>query len=97
MDYYSVIQSPVVTEKSEVSKKNEKYTFLVRQGSNKIEIAHAIEKMYGVEVDKVNIIPVLKKVRKIGRSRTFTKRKAAKKAVVTLKKGTIDINKLKTT
>jgi len=94
MELSNVLLSPVVTEKSTHGQKNHKYTFLVRPNSNKIEVAKAIESIYGVKVTSVNIIPVLKKVRMVGRSKTVTKRRSAKKAIITVAvKQAIDFNK----
>lgn len=96
MELTNVLLSPVVTEKSVNSQTSKKYTFLVHLDTNKVEIAHAVEKAYGVNVKSVNIIPVQKKVRLAGRGRQITKRHAAKKAVVTIgPKQTIDFSKVK--
>ena len=96
MDLTKVLLSPVVTEKSTRIQENRKYTFLVHLKANKIEIAQAVEDAYGAKVDSVNIVPVLKKIRLVGRGREITKRPAARKAIVTLKpKQTLDFNKIK--
>ena len=98
MDLTQVLLSPVVTEKTTKAQEGRKYTFLVHQDANKVMVEHAIEKAYGVKVTSVNIIPVQKKVRLVGRGRTITKRPASKKAIVTLDaKSTLDFNKVKTT
>lgn len=98
MELTKVLISPVVTEKSTGAQENRKYSFLVHLNTNKIEVLKAVEEAYGVKVQSVNIIPVRKKTRLVGRGREITKRHAAKKAVVTLKpKQTIDFNKVKTT
>jgi len=97
MDLSNVLIAPVVTEKSTAAQEKRKYTFLVHLKANKVEVEKAIEKSYGVKVDSINIIPVRKKTRMIGRGREITKRHTAKKAVVTLKpKQTLDFNKVKT-
>jgi len=96
MELTNVLISPVVTEKSSKSQESRKYTFLVRLNANKIEVSKAIEKAYGVKVQDVNIIPVRKKVRLVGRGREITRRLQSKKAVVTLApKQTLDFNKVK--
>jgi large subunit ribosomal protein L23 len=96
MDLSNVLISPVVTEKSTKAQESRKYTFLVHLNANKIEIRKAVEKSYGVKVDSVNIIPVKSKARLAGRGRTVTKRRNAKKVIVTLKpKQTLDVNKVK--
>ena len=86
-----------MTEKSTKAQANRKYTFLAHLGANKVEIRKAIEKSYGVKVDSINIIPVKSKARLAGRGRTITKRRNARKVIVTLKpKQTLDVNKVKT-
>jgi large subunit ribosomal protein L23 len=59
-----------------------KYTFRVADGSNKIEIAKAIEEIFGVKVAKVNTISMKGKKRRMGRFEGYTS--DWKKAVVTL-------------
>jgi len=57
----SILKRPLVTEK--ISSLNEKgrYGFIVDIGANKLEIKNAVEKMYGVNVEKVNTISVMGK------------------------------------
>jgi len=97
MHLTNVLIAPVVTEKSTNAQSKSKYTFRVNADASKIEIAKAVSKLYGVDVKSVNIIPVRKKERLVGRGKTMTKRLASKKAIVTIKaKQNIDFNKLKT-
>ncbi len=96
MELTNVLKSPVVTEKSTKAQADRKYTFMVHLNSNKVEVKKAVEETYGVKVQSVNIIPVLKKVRFAGRGRQITKRHKCRKAVVTLSpKQSIDFNKIK--
>lgn len=96
MELTKVLISPVVTEKSTNAQSDRKYTFMVQLDANKVEVKRAIEKAYGVKVQSVNIIPVLKKVRFAGRGRQITKRHKGRKAVITLApKQSIDFNKIK--
>lgn len=98
MDIYSILKKPVVTEKSVKSQEDGKYVFYVASDANKVEIKTAVSALYGVRVDSVNVVPVRKKERLVGRGKTVTKRKAKKKALVTLKKGeTLDMLKFKDT
>jgi large subunit ribosomal protein L23 len=93
----NVLKAPIVTEKSTKAQGTSKYTFRVALTATKTEITRAIAKAYGVEVISVNIIPVRKKQRMVGRGRMITKRRTSKKAIVTVKaKQSIDFNKLKT-
>jgi large subunit ribosomal protein L23 len=88
-DPRDIIISPVVSEKSYSLIDEGKYTFIVSPTSNKTEIKLAIEKIFGVEVNSVNTM------NKIGKTRRtkfgMGKRKDTKRAIVTLKSGTIDI------
>jgi large subunit ribosomal protein L23 len=85
----SVLKKPIVTEKSQALNSKGKYTFKVSLDANKIEIASAIEKMYGVTVDKVNTITQIgKKKSRMTKSRLSSgKTSTFKKAIVTLKEG----------
>lgn len=92
---YTVLVRPVVTEKSMQAQAQRKYTFIVAGSATKVDIQNAVESMYSTEVEAVNIIPVRKKIRLIGRSKIHTKRQAAVKAVVTLAAGkSIDVMKM---
>ncbi|MCU1481955.1 MAG: ribosomal protein [Subtercola sp.] len=88
-DPRDIIISPVVSEKSYSLIDEGKYTFIVAPTSNKTEIKLAIEKIFGVEVNSVNTMNKTGKTRrtKFG----LGKRKDTKRAIVTLKSGTIDI------
>ena len=61
---------------------DKKYTFSVARDANKIEIAKAVEELFGVEVKKVNTVNCLGRHRRQGNSEGFTA--AWKKAIVTL-------------
>lgn len=88
-DPRDIIIAPVVSEKSYSLIDDGKYTFVVDPRANKTEIKLAIEKIFGVKVAGVN---TLNRVGKARRTRFGTgKRKDTKRAIVTLKSGTIDI------
>lgn len=88
-DPRDVIIAPVVSEKSYALIDDGKYTFLVDPRANKTEIKFAIEKIFGVKVASVN---TLNRTGKTRRTRFGTgKRKDTKRAIVTLKSGSIDI------
>ena len=82
MNARDIILAPVITEKSVVAMADKKYTFRVASGSNKIEIAKAVEEIFGVKVAKVNTISMKGKKRRMGRFEGYTS--DWKKAVVTL-------------
>ncbi|MGK2348811.1 50S ribosomal protein L23 [Actinomyces sp. W5033] len=84
-----VIVAPVVSEKSYACMDRGQYTFLVAPGSNKTEIKMAVESIFGVKVESVN---TQNRPGKVRRTRTGLGRtKATKRAIVTLREGTIDI------
>ena len=88
-DPRDVILSPVVSEKSYGLIDNGKYTFVVDPRSNKTEIKLAIEKIFNVQVASIN---TLNKKGKTNRTKFgMGKRKDTKRAIVTLKSGSIGI------
>ena len=88
-DPRDVILAPVVSEKSYGRIDDGKYTFVVDPRSNKTEIKLAIEKIFGVKVASVN---TLNRTGKKQRTKFgIGKRKDTKRAIVTLKSGSIDI------
>ena len=60
---YDIIKRPIITEQSMSETENKKYTFEVAKDANKIQIAKAIEEIFGVKVAKVNTLNM-----KIGRA-----------------------------
>ena len=88
-DPRDVVIAPVVSEKSYNLIDEGKYTFIVDTRSNKTEIKLAIEKIFNVKVASIN---TLNRQGKTRRTRFGTgKRKDTKRAIVTLKSGSIDI------
>ena len=85
-DIYSIIKSPVLTEKATKLLENRIYTFYVDINANKIEIKNAIEKLYNVKVERVNSIIEKGKTKRL-RFNQSGKTKTFKKAIVKLKKG----------
>ena len=86
-----ILIKPLVTEKVTSLNEKGKYGFIVEKNANKVEIKKAVEKMYGVNVEKVTTMryPGKEKVRysktKImtGRTNNF------KKAIVKLSEGEV--------
>ena len=85
MEAHDIIIRPIITEKAMLGTSQKKYTFKVDKNANKVEIAKAVEKVFGVQVEKVNTLNVRGKMRRRGRTTGFTP--AWKKAVVKLKEG----------
>ena len=77
-----IIIRPIVTEKSLSGVAFKRYTFEVAKDANKIEIAKAVETLFGVKVAKVNTVNCKGHERRRGRSVGFTS--DWKKAIVTL-------------
>ncbi|MGC9362789.1 MAG: 50S ribosomal protein L23, partial [Candidatus Syntrophosphaera sp.] len=64
----NIVISPIISEKSEHQvQSNNTYTFKVSINANKIEIKHAIEKIFSVKVLDVNTIRMLGKPKSLGR------------------------------
>ena len=82
---YDKILFPVVTEKSTNLSEQNKIVFKVPDGSNKLNLKKSIEKIFKVNVTKINIVNKQSR-RKITRGRKV-KVKGYKKAIITLKKG----------
>lgn len=80
---YDVLVRPIVTEATMTEIADKKYSFEVLPEATKPEIAAAVEKVFGVKVEKVNVINVKKKPKRLGVHSGYTK--SWKKAVVTLK------------
>jgi large subunit ribosomal protein L23 len=88
---HDVIVRPLLTEKStDQLDKHNAYTFVVAKDANKIEIAGAVEKQFGVKVTSVRTMRYAGKERRVGKH--IGRRASWKKAVVTLQDGdTIEI------
>ena len=90
-----IIIKPIVTEKQTAitAKFPNRFAFKVIPGANKIQIKNAVETMYNVKVDRVNTMNYngKRKGRHTKAGYITGKTAAFKKAIVTLKEGTIDL------
>lgn len=84
-DPYAIIKRPLITEKGMGLSPIGKYAFEVDINANKIEIAQAVEKIFPVNVVKVNTLRVKGKTKRMGRFEGKTG--DWKKAYVTLQQG----------
>ena len=85
LSLYDKILFPVVTEKSTNLSEQNKIVFKVPRESNKKNLKKNIEKLFKVNVTKINIVNKKNKIKNIrGRK---VKISGYKKAIVTLKKG----------
>ena len=84
---YDLIQTASLTEKASLlSEKLNKYVFRVNPRANKIQIKHAIEKLFNKKVIAVNTCNYAGK-KKRERRADFGRKPHWKKAIVTLKEG----------
>jgi large subunit ribosomal protein L23 len=90
-DPRDVILRPVVSEKSlglvDQHPDHRAYTFVVAPRSNKVQIRHAVEAIFGVSVIKVTTLNRKGKRKRNRGKATFTERPTTKRAVVTLAEG----------
>lgn len=84
-DPRDIIIKPVISEKSTILRQFRKYEFVVSPFANKIEIKKAVEDIFNVKVERVNIINKKGKEKRmgiyVGRTSNY------KKAIVTLAEG----------
>jgi large subunit ribosomal protein L23 len=86
MNIYDIIKKPVVTEKTEmIRRQNNEYTFEVDKRANKLEIRNAVEKIFNVNVERVNTLNIKPKAKRYGMKEYKTS--LIKKAIVKLKEG----------
>ncbi len=88
---YSIIISPVISEKNQVLATQGKYVFKVAPTSEKIEIGRAVEQLFNVKVKSVNVMNLSGKAKRMGRSVKMGRRPDWKKAIVTLSEGSIEL------
>ena len=80
---YDIVIRPIITEQSMSEIDSKKYVFEVAKSANKIEIAKAVEEIFGVKVAKVNTLNMQGKMKRMG-AQPAGRRKSWKKAMVTL-------------
>jgi large subunit ribosomal protein L23 len=85
MNPNDILINPVVSEKTTDLMGKNKYVFRVPMKANKVMVSNAVKEIFGVQPDKVNMIIMRGKTRRI---RYQTGRRSAwKKAIITLKPG----------
>lgn len=82
---YRVVIRPLVTEKAAVSESRSRYTFVVARWATKPQVRAAIQELYGVAPERVNVVNIQGKRVRFGRVPGH--RSDYKKAVVTLPAG----------
>lgn len=85
---WQALKHPIVTEKStNLAAKYNQYVYKIEKGINKNQVKNAIQELYGVRVESVNIMNVEGKKIKAGRRQKEGKRPGFKKAIITLAPG----------
>ena len=85
-NYRDIIVRPLVTEKSiRTQEENNTVVFEVKKGVNKVHVKQAVEAIFGVNVEAVNVVNVKPKTKRVGRY--VGKTKAVRKAYVKIKAG----------
>lgn len=84
-NFYDIIRSPQVTEKSTIGAEQNKVTFNVATDATKTQIKQAIEALFSVKVKKVNVL------NRKGKTKRFRgrmgKRADTRLAIVTMAEG----------
>jgi large subunit ribosomal protein L23 len=80
-----VLLAPVVTEKSYTLVEERKYSFRVHQDAHKTQIRQAVEELFDVKVERVNVLKVQPKPKRRGLKRGT--KPGWKKAIVQLREG----------
>ena len=88
---YDIVKNIMMTEKATILKEKNQYAFKVAPKATKLEVADAVEKIYGVKVTSVNMLTYQGKPKRSGRSPRPGRRADWKKAVVSLAEGSIDL------
>lgn len=89
MEARDILKRPVITERSSELMAEKKYTFEVDTRANKTQVKDAIEEIFGVKVEKVNIMNYKGKFKRVGRYAGYTNKR--RKAIVKL---TADSNEI---
>jgi len=86
IEMHAVLVQPLLTEKiTSLREKTNTVGFIVHPDANRLQIKQAVETLLKVKVEKVNVLNIRGKIKRLGR---FSGRRSDwKKAFVTLKKG----------
>ena len=85
ISYIDSIRSPIITEKATILSEQNKTVFKVHSKANKKSIKKSIEKLFKVNVVKINIINQKTKIKMKQGKKSY--KNGYKKAIITLKKG----------
>ncbi|WP_173108005.1 MULTISPECIES: 50S ribosomal protein L23 [unclassified Bacillus (in: firmicutes)] len=82
MDVREIIKRPVITEASTDLMSEKKYTFEVDTRANKTQVKDAVQEIFDVKVEKVNIMNYKGKFKRMGKHAGYTNKR--RKAIVKL-------------
>ncbi|MCM3768206.1 MULTISPECIES: 50S ribosomal protein L23 [Bacillaceae] len=82
MDARDIIKRPVITERSTDLIAEKKYTFEVDVKANKTQVKDAVQEIFGVQVERVNIMNYKGKFKRMGKFGGYTNKR--RKAIVKL-------------
>ena len=85
INYIDSIRSPIITEKATILSEQNKTVFKVHNKANKKSLKKNIEKLFKVNVVKINIINQKRKIKLKQGKKSY--KSGYKKAIITLKKG----------
>ncbi|MCD6129734.1 MAG: 50S ribosomal protein L23 [Deltaproteobacteria bacterium] len=85
MDVWNIIKGRKVTEKSTRDREEGKYVFIVHKKATKVDVRKVVEKIFKVQVEKVNIMNIKGKKRLFHNIRG--RRPNTRKVIVSLKQG----------
>ena len=83
--FYDLIKKPIITEKGTLLSNNSQIVFSIPMNASKTIVKQAVEKLFGVNVKKINIIITKGKTKRF--KGKMGKRKNEKKAIISLEKG----------
>ena len=87
MKLSNIITKPIVTEKTTRLNEKNRYVFKVDIKATKYLISKLLEDLYKVDVIDIKTIIMKGKVKRIGKTRNFTRLQNWKKAIITVKEG----------
>lgn len=89
---YDIIKKPVISDKAYRLSKRNKVVVVVHQDANASEIKKAAERLFGIKIEKVNVIKRPGKTKRVAGGRRLIKGQDQKRAVLTLAAGyTLDL------
>lgn len=89
MEARDILKRPVITERSSEVMADKKYTFEVDTRANKTQVKQAVQEIFGVQVEKVNIMNYKGKFKRMGKHAGYTNKR--RKAIVKLTADSKDI------